>query len=178
MRIVAGKFRSRIIEAPEGLNTRPSSDKTRESIFNIINPYLFDAVILDIFSGSGALAIESISRGAKEATLIDNNSNSIECIKNNLNKLGIENQCFVLNDDYTIIKTLNKTFDVILLDPPYKMDVFKDILQIINENNLLSENGIIVFESDFQHSIKQEVEGYKLKVKKYGIAYVNILYKV
>lgn len=178
MRIISGKFRSRIINAPDGLNTRPSSDKTRESIFNIINPYIYDAKILDIFSGSGALAIEAISRGAKEATLIDHNINSIECISNNIKNLQIDNQCKVIHADYNIISTLNDKFDIILLDPPYKLDVFNNILNIINENSLLQENGIIVYESDFEHSLKEDVPGYNLKVKKYGIAYVNILYKL
>ena len=80
MRIVAGKHRSRIINAPEGLNTRPSLDKTRESIFNIIAPYIYDANVLDIFAGSGALGLEAISRGAKSATFVDNNDAAINCI--------------------------------------------------------------------------------------------------
>ena len=87
MRIVAGKHRSRIINAPEGLNTRPSSDKTRESIYNIINPYVYDSNVLDIFAGSGALGLEAISRGAKQATFIDADDNAIKCIKNNIDLL-------------------------------------------------------------------------------------------
>ena len=87
MRIVAGKFKSRIINAPSGDNTRPSSDKTRQAIFNVIAPYVYDANVLDIFSGSGALAIEAISRGAKNATLIDNNIEAFKVIKENVKTL-------------------------------------------------------------------------------------------
>ena len=178
MRIVAGKFKSRIINAPIGDNTRPSSDKTRQAINNVIAPYVYDANVLDIFSGSGALAIEAISRGAKKATLIDNNNEAIKCITNNIKTLKIEDQCNIINSDYSIISTLNEKFDIILLDPPYKLDVIDDILKIINEKNLLSDNGIIVFESDESHCLKNEIDGFVLKTKKYGIAHVSFQYKI
>ncbi len=177
MRIVAGKFKSRIINAPSGDNTRPSSDKTRQAIFNVIAPYVYDANVLDIFSGSGALAIEAISRGAKNATLIDNNIEAVKVIKENVKTLKIENQCNIINDDYKIITTFKEKFDIILLDPPYKMDVINEILTIIKEKDLLSDGGIVVYESDESHCIKAELDDYYLKVKKYGIAYVSFLYK-
>lgn len=178
MRIVAGKFKSRIINAPLGDNTRPSSDKTRQAIFNVIAPYVYDANVLDIFSGSGALAIEAISRGAKKATLIDNNVDAIRCIKNNISTLKINEQCNVIYDDYKVIENLNESFDIILLDPPYKLNVIDEIIKIIEDNKLLNENGIIVFESDQEHVINYEVSGYVIKNKKYGIAHVTFLYKI
>lgn len=178
MRIVAGKFKSRIINAPLGDNTRPSSDKTRQAIFNVIAPYVYDANVLDIFSGSGALAIEAISRGAKKATLIDNNVDAIKCIKNNISTLKINEQCNVIYDDYKVIENLNESFDIILLDPPYKLNVIDEIIKIIEDNKLLNENGIIVFESDQEHVINYEVNGYVIKNKKYGIAHVTFLYKI
>ena len=103
MRIVGGKHRSRIINAPEGLYTRPSLDKTREAIFNIIAYYVYDANVLDIFSGSGALALEAISRGARKATLIDNNIDAIKCIKSNVELLKETDRCNIIQDDYSII---------------------------------------------------------------------------
>ena len=178
MRIVAGTFKSRIIEAPSGTNTRPSSDKTRQAIFNVIAPYIYDAVVLDIFSGSGALSIEAISRGAKNATLIDNNQEAVKTINSNIKNLKIEKQCNVIFDDYKVISTLNNKFDIILLDPPYKLNVIGEILDIIKEKDLLNDNGVIVFESDEEHSIKYNIDGYNIKIKKYGIAYVNFLYKI
>lgn len=178
MRIVAGKFKSRIINAPLGDNTRPSSDKTRQAIFNVIAPYVYDANVLDIFSGSGALAIEAISRGAKKATLIDNNADAIKCIKNNISTLKINEQCNVIYDDYKVIENLNESFDIILLDPPYKLNVIDEIIKIIEDNKLLNENGIIVFESDKEHVINYEIDGYVIKNKKYGIAHVTFLYKI
>lgn len=179
MRIVSGKFRSRVINAPEGLNTRPSSDKTRESIFNIIAPYVYDANVLDIFAGSGALGLEAISRGARYATFIDLDDKAIKCIKSNIELLKVNDQCKLIHDDYKVISSLKgNTFDLILLDPPYKLVVIDEIISLIKDNNLLSNNGIIVFESNEDNSIKKDIDGYLLKVKKYGIAYVNILYKI
>lgn len=178
MRIIAGKFKSRIINAPSGNNTRPTSDKTRQAIFNIIAPYVYDATILDIFSGSGALAIEAISRGAKKAYLIDNDFQAIKIIKDNLKKLNIENDCQIINADYTSIENLkNIKFDIILLDPPYKLNVFMEILTLIEKNDLLSDNGVIVYESNEEYALKDIFLNYDLKVKKYGIAFVNVLFK-
>lgn len=179
MRIVSGKFKSRILKAPIGLQTRPSSDKTRESIFNMLAPYLYKANILDLFSGSGALGIEAISRGADKVTFIDCDVHAIQCIKENISSLKIEDQCEIIQDDFSIISSLKgKKFHIILLDPPYAMDIFYEVLHLIEENQLLASNGIIVYESNEQHYLKNEIKGYRLKVKKYGIAYVSVLFKI
>lgn len=177
MRIIAGKFKSRNIIAPENETTRPSSDRTREGIFNVIAPYVYSANVLDIFSGSGALAIEAISRGAKKATLIENNDIALKAINENINSLKIKDECIILNNDYHIIETINDKFDIILLDPPYKMDVMDEILKIIEDKNLLNEYGVIVYESSANNCLKDAYKNYKLKVKKYGIAYVSFLFK-
>lgn len=176
MRIVAGKYKNRNIIAPTGDHTRPSSDRTRESIFNILAPYLYDANVLDIFSGSGALAIEAYSRGAKKITLIDNDNNAISCINQNIKNLMVDNYN-IIQDDFKIIATLNEKFDIILLDPPYNLDVFDQIFDIIKENNLLSDYGVIVYESNKEHTLKDNYDGFRLKTYKYGIAYVNVLFK-
>lgn len=177
MRIVAGIYKGRNINAPEGDSTRPTSDKTRESIFNILTGYFYDANVLDIFAGSGALGIEALSRGAKKATFIDLDNQAIKTIKGNISNLKIENAT-VIQNDYKIISTLNESFDLIMLDPPYKMDVFDEILKIIEDNNLLNPFGVIVYESNQEHKLDKEYEGYKLKTYKYGIAFVNILFKL
>ena len=176
MRIVAGKYKNRNIIAPLGDHTRPSSDRTRESIFNILAPYLYDANVLDIFSGSGALAIEAYSRGAKKITLIDNDNNAISCIKQNIKNLMVDNYN-IIQDDYKVIATLNEKFDIILLDPPYNLDVFDQIFDMINKNNLLSDYGVIVYESNKEHTLKDNYDGFRLKTYKYGIAFVNVLFK-
>lgn len=177
MRIVAGIFKSRIINAPDGLNTRPSSDKTRQAIYNVIAPYVYDANVLDIFAGSGALGLEALSRGAKKATFIDLDESAIKCINSNISMLSLKDKTNVIKGDYKQISSLKEKFDIILLDPPYKLNVIDEIIQIINQQNLLSDYGIIVYESDALHQINKEIKGFEVKVKKYGIAHVNFLYK-
>ena len=137
MRIVAGKHKNRNLVAPNGLNTRPTSDKTRESIFNIISPYIYESNVLDIFAGSGALAIEALSRGAKKITLIDSDENAIKAIKENINNIKENDKANIIYDDYKIISSLNERYDIILLDPPYKLDVFDEIFEYIINGNLL-----------------------------------------
>lgn len=178
MRIVAGIYKNKNIVAPSGEHTRPTSDKTRESIFNIIAPYIVDSNVLDIFSGSGALGLEALSRGAKKVTLIDNDINAINCIKENINNLKANDKVKVIQDDYKVIKSLNEKFDVILFDPPYKLEVFDEIFNLIKEHSLLNEYGVIVYESNKENSLTGEYDGFKLKVYKYGIAFVNVLFKL
>jgi len=178
MRIVGGSLRSRVINAPIGDNTRPTSDKTREAIFNIISRYVYDANVLDIFAGSGALGIEAISRGANHATFIDKDAQAIKVINENINSLKIKDKTNVIFDSFESISKLNTKFDLIMLDPPYKLDVFPTVLELIKNNNLISDNGVIVFESNEEHKIVGNIEGYTYKVYKYGIAFVNILYKL
>ena len=177
MRIVAGKYKNKTINAPSGLHTRPTLDKTRESIFNIIAPYIFDSNVLDIFSGSGALAIEALSRGAKMITLIDNDDNAIKVINENISSIKENSRAIIIKDDYKVISTLNEKYDVILLDPPYNLNVFDEIFSIIKEKQLLNDYGVIVFESDANHVLKDNYEGFKLKNYKYGIAHVSVLFK-
>ena len=165
MRIVAGKYKSRIIKAPNGNNTRPSMDKTREAIFNVINFYLPNANVLDIFSGSGALGIEALSRGAKKVTFVDNNFKAVLTLKENLKSLNIFENVQIYQNDYKIINDFKEKFDLVLLDPPYALDCFEDIFNILINKNLLNENALIVYESDKNHYLKENYEGFDLKIK-------------
>ena len=175
MRITGGIYRSRVLVTPDGNTTRPTSDRTKEAMFNIIAPFVANASILDIFSGSGALGLEAISRGAAKVTFIDNNKEAIKAIKTNIENLKISNYR-IIEDSYEIISSLDDKYDIILLDPPYALDVIDNIIKIVEEKKLLNDNGIIVYESDVNHQIK-EYEGYRIKNKKYGIAYLSIFYK-
>ena len=176
MYLTGGQFKGRKIEVPT--NVKPTLSKVRESVFNILLQYeLSGNKFLNMFSGSAIMGLEAISRGAKSATFIDNNDSAINCIKSNIDLLKENDKCTVLKDDFHIISSLGN-FDIILLDPPYSLDVIDEIIEIIEKNNLLSNIGIIVYESDEKHSIKKDIPGYNVKVKKYGISYVNILYKL
>lgn len=177
MRIIAGKYKSRLIKAPDTITTRPSMDKTREAIFNVLNFYLPNAKVLDLFAGSGALGIEAISRGASFVTFIDNNPKAIKTIKDNLKELNITSDFNIYQKDYKILETINDSYDLIFLDPPYEFNKFEEILDIITNNNLLNDHGVIIYESNKENKIT-EIDNFILKQKRYGIAYVSFLYKI
>ena len=179
MRISSGIYRNRIINAPNNNDaTRPTTDKTRQAIFNVIRPYIYDSKVLDLFAGSGAMGIEALSNEAKHITFIDNDIQAIKAIKDNLTSLKINKDEYeIIKDDYHIIKSINSSFDIIFMDPPYRLNVFDEILKIIEDNNLLNKHGIIVYESNIENSEIDDIEGYAIKKYHYGISYVTILFK-
>lgn len=148
MRIIAGIHKSRKLETLEGLNTRPMMDRMKESVFNTIGPYFDDLIVLDLFGGSGALSLEAISRGCKMAYIVEANKNAVKVIKNNISLLKEENRTRVINSDYQI--ALNKfknddlKFDIIFLDPPYRLNIVDEILTFLEEHKLINNDGIIV----------------------------------
>lgn len=178
MRIIAGKHRSRKLETLEGNNTRPMMDVMKESVFNTIGPYFDEIEILDLFGGSGALSLESISRGAKHSYIIDLSKDAIKVITNNVKALKEENSVTILNTDYKIAlkKLQGKQFDLIFLDPPYRLNIVNELLQHLDDNNFMKKGTIIV-----AHYVKGNAkidENYKL-LKNYarGTAEVAIYEK-
>jgi len=172
MRIIAGKYRHRIIEMTNLETTRETQDSVREAIFNMIGPYFDGGVCLDLFAGSGAMGIEAISRGMEKLYLNDLNKDAIKVCKLNCNKLGIEANYY--NLDYELfLKQNNQLFDLIILDPPYKMNDVKAILDSVKPH--LNKNGIIVFEmakeTNYQYDALRII-----KDKTYGIKRV-VVYK-
>lgn len=167
MRVIAGKYRGMILKTREGLKTRPTLDNVKEAMFNIIGFKIYNSVVLDLFSGSGALGIEALSRGAKEVIFNDADKEAITYIKDNLERLKVEESYKIYNLDYKeCLNRINKPIDIILLDPPYKLYVYDEIVKYLEEHNLLNENALIIFEceKEFQFS----TEKYKLKEYKYG----------
>ena len=141
MRIIAGINRGRKLETLEGLSTRPTLDGTKEAIFSSLGGMLPGFTILDVFGGSGALSLESISRGAKKAYILDNNLDAINIIKKNAQNLNSMKELTVLYGDYKqIIKRFDnsKMFDIIFLDPPFRLKVIDELIIYIIENDLLS----------------------------------------
>ena len=177
MRIVSGKYRSRIIKAPENNLTRPTSDIVRESLFNVINGKCINANCIDIFAGSGALGIEALSRGAKKCVFIDNNYLAIKTINENLNSLKEQNYK-IYKADYHIIKKLNEKFDIIFLDHHYKLKVFSLIFDLIIKKDLLNCNGLIIYESDKTGALDDNFEGFEFKKYIYRDTVINILKKI
>ena len=146
MRIIAGKHKSRKLETLEGNNTRPMRDMMKESVFNTIGPYFEEIEILDLFGGSGALSLEAISRGAKHSYIIDLSKDAIKVITSNVKSLHEENNVTILNMDYkyALKKLEGKQFDLIFLDPPYRLNIVNELLEYLDNHNMLKKGTIIV----------------------------------
>ena len=176
MRIIGGKYRSRVLAEFTGDDVRPTSDRAKESLFNILALKLYGARVLDLFCGSGALGLESLSRGAKEVVFNDCAKSSIAILKKNLSALKIAangDEAKVYNYDYlACLDAVKGQFDLILIDPPYRFDYGVKALQKIADKHLLSENGIAMYERD--RAFEGEIAGLeKYDERKYGKTYVT-----
>ena len=181
MIVISGKYKGRKIKGFDMDGTRPTMDRVKESLFGMIQEKIKDSTVLDLFSGSGNLAIESLSEGARYAYSVDKNGIATKTIKDNIKEIGIEN-LKVFKMDYEkallFLKEEKINFDVIFLDPPYRTDYIKRSIKLIEEYNLLKENGIIVCESDRLEKIVYSNHFIKWKEKKYGDKWVVIIKKM
>lgn len=178
MRIISGSRRGHRLLEFDGMNVRPTTDRVKESIFNLIQGYVTGSVCLDMFAGSGALSFEAVSRGAERAVLLDRDKRSIDIIRKNAKSLEFEDKCEIRNEDCFdyAVKTKEK-FDIIFLDPPYNKGLIEPVLGAIVENNLLTDEGIVVLESD-DNDFSAEFDGLKaLKQRKYGRTYITVYTK-
>lgn len=170
MRIIGGLSRGTKLFTLEGLDTRPTLDRVRESLFNILQNDIRDAIVLDLFAGSGAIGLESISRGAQKAVLCDKNKKAIDIIKKNVEKLRVEDKVKIAYTDYeNFLNTSNDKFDFIYIDPPYKTKFISNSIKIINNRNLLSDNGIIVAETDEEERIENEIKELNVSINIYDV---------
>lgn len=149
MRVIAGKARSLKLKTPEGLDTRPTTDRIKETLFNMLQPYLPDAVFIDLFSGCGGIGIEALSRGARHAYFVENHKEAIACIQDNLKFTRLIDDATILKQD--VLSALpgihEKEADVIFMDPPYGLSFEKQVLTALREMPYVSENSLIVVES-------------------------------
>ena len=149
MRVIAGSARSIPLKTPKGLDTRPTIDKHKETLFNCLSPRLYDSIFVDLYSGSGAIGIEALSRGAKRAYFVENDRNALACIKENLEKTHLSDKAVVTAKDVSVfLGSLHEKADIIFMDPPFKLHAEKQIIPLIMEKNLLSEDGMIVVECE------------------------------
>lgn len=177
MRIIAGKYKGKKLKEFNILTTRPTLDRVKESMFDLIQFNLKDAVVLDLFSGTGALGIESISRGAKHTIFVDNNIKSISLIKENLK--DIIGSYEIINSDYLdYLKSVNSKFDIIFLDPPFDSDFGLIAIDYIVNKNLLNDNGIIIFETDNEKKLNLEYSNFSIDKRKYGTVAVYKIEKI
>ncbi len=163
LRVISGSARGLKLVSLEGMETRPTTDRVKENLFNIISPYIDeDTKVLDLYAGSGALGIEALSRGAKSAVFCDRNDKSIEIIKTNIQKARVFDKSEVfLGESELILKKLshmNKKFDIIFLDPPYKNGIIPKILKELEMGGVLEEKVIIVAETDIEDQLPDEIE--------------------
>lgn len=181
MKIISGIYKGRNLEGFDINGTRPTMDRVKESLFATIQNYIDSSIVLDLFSGSGNLGFEALSEGAKKAYLVDDNRKAINIIKKNIKNIGIES-VEVINSDYK--KALigffkqNIKFDLIFLDPPYKTNYIEESIKLISEYNLLSDDGLIVCESNCLDKIIYTDNYQVTKEKKYGDKYIVLLRKI
>lgn len=178
MRIVSGTFGGRRLKAVPGTKTRPTTDKVKESMFNMIGPYFDGGRSLDLYAGSGGLSIEGVSRGIDHAVLVDRQFDAIKTIKENIAVTKEEDQFTVLKSTAeAAIERLShgEPFDLLYLDPPYaKQTIAADVAKLV-EHGLLTENAIIVAETDQIADLPDNLSGFtQIKQKDYGITVVTI----
>ena len=173
MRIISGKAKGTKLYTLKGNNTRPTSDRAKEALFNIVGADIIGCKFLDLFAGSGAIGLEAASRGAENVILVDKSNDAIDIIKRNVEKTHLKEKTQIYNLDYNkVLKTkIKEKQDYIFLDPPYESNLlYKSILEIL-ENDILEKNGIIIVETDRAEEIKQQLKELSVNiidVRKYG----------
>lgn len=180
MRVITGSARGVQLKTPEGLVTRPTTDRVKEAMFSIIQFEIPGAAVLDLFGGTGQLGIEALSRGAQSAVFVDAGEPACRLIRENLKKTRLEGQSKVIRSDYMdYLSRCREQFDIILLDPPYAEVFLENALKCITEIDILRSNGIIVTERPLGKELPWEFPGYhRSKDYKYGNTLLTIYRKV
>jgi len=172
MRVISGTAKGCKLSSIDDLSTRPTLDRVKEPLFSIIQNHIQDANVLDLFAGSGALGIEALSRGSKHCTFCDKSHKSIQMLKENIKKTRMEEKSTILNIDYKkCLEGLNEKFDIIFIDPPYKQDIGVKAIEKIIDLKILSEDGIIILETDEEERELEELKNVEVEVydkRKYG----------
>ncbi|WP_416826959.1 16S rRNA (guanine(966)-N(2))-methyltransferase RsmD [Ectobacillus polymachus] len=179
MRVVSGICKGHPLQAVPGTTTRPTTDKVKESIFNIIGPYFDGGMVLDLFGGSGGLGIESLSRGMDRAIFIDRDIKAVQTIHHNLQNCHLTTKAEVYrNDAERALKALVKrdiVFDLILLDPPYKQQKIVSLISIIEQHGLLAQTGTIMAEHGVETELPDDIGRLRrIKYENYGITAISI----
>lgn len=172
MRVISGTAKGTKLDTLDTLDTRPTLDRVKEALFNIVQSKIYDSMILDLFSGSGALGIEALSRGAKKVIFCDKSKYACSIINKNLKKTNLEEKAIVYNKDYeNCLDLLEEKFDIIFLDPPYNADLCIKAISKIIDRDLLSSNAIVIIETDDDEKIIKGIVNIGVQVydiRKYG----------
>ena len=172
MRVIAGSARSLKLTAPKGLEVRPTTDRIKETLFNIISADIYGCSFLDLFCGSGAIGIEALSRGAQNAVFVDESRTSADCTIANLKFTRLEKNAEVIRSDAVSgirrLKSENRHFDIIFMDPPYDRELEKTVLEQEAFCDILNEDGIVIVEAssstDFEYAGECGLDVYREKV--------------
>ena len=172
MRVIAGTRRSMPLKAPLGMDTRPTQDRTKETLFNVLQNEIPGAEFLDLFAGSGAISIEALSRGASHATLVENNKNAVSCIKDNLKFTKFSDEATLMETD--VMAALykldgHKEFDIVFMDPPYNLEIEAQVLKTMNNMASVTEYTTVIMEASLKRDLSFVEEcGFRIvKVKQY-----------
>ena len=176
MRIVAGKYGGRPLKTLEGKTTRPTSDKVRGAIFNMIGPYFDGGRVLDLYAGSGGLAIEAVSRGMDQAVLVEKDRRAQAIVATNIAMTQEEGRFQLLKmEDRLALQQVEGPFELVLLDPPYAKERIEEVITLLDQNGLLAEDVMVVCETDKTVELAEEVASLGIwKQKVYGISKVTV----
>lgn len=172
MRVIAGSAKRTQLKTVEGMDTRPTTDRIKETLFNMLAPSLYDSNFLDLFAGSGGIGIEALSRGAVRAVFVEQNKNAMDCIKENLKKTHFEDRSQTMQMDVlSALKRMEgkETFEYIFMDPPYNHEWERLVLEYLAESSLLTDDGVIIVEASKETEVNYiEDLGFELiKIKDY-----------
>ena len=155
MRVIAGSARRTQLKTLEGMDTRPTTDRIKETLFNMIAPYLYDSIFLDLFAGSGGIGIEALSRGAKTAVFVEQNADAVQIVRENLKATRLEDRAVVMHTDaLTALKRLDGKyrFDYIFMDPPYNHELERQMLEYLAGSTLIDKQSTIIIEASLETS--------------------------
>ena len=161
MRVITGSARGMKLLTPEGFQTRPTSDKVKEAMFSIIQFEIEGRKVLDLFGGTGQLAIEALSRGAVRAVIVDSAPAAVSLIRENLQRTGLQDRAKVIQNDFVqFLRSSREKFDLVFLDPPYEGKMLETALSYISEIDILSNGGIIVCERPSGKAVLSDLPGF------------------
>lgn len=180
MRIISGKYKGRKLISSNDLDIRPTTDRVKEYIFDILYDYPKDKMVADIFSGSGSLGIEALSRGAEKAVFVDNSNKSMNILRENIQTLRIPDEKYeiYINDAAKFAENNQTVYDLYLIDPPFKYDALQNLIDGLFTNRVMHENSIVVLEHEISNMINKISGLYEIiKQKKFGRSIISFIVK-
>ena len=170
MRVISGTARGTKLYSLEGMNTRPTLDRVKESLFNILGNKVKEASVLDLFSGSGAIGIEFASRGARQVVFCDKAKEAMETIQKNIEKTRLQTKAILIKDNFQkCLQQIQYKFDYIYIDPPYDTNLAIEAIKEIWQTDALNPDGIVIIETDEQEKVVKQLEELQMKMDIYDI---------